>query len=40
MELSLGFLKGLLVFLEFIEFLVTPIGLSAMLSLVLYYRFL
>ena len=37
MELSLGFLKGLLVFLEFIEFLVSPIGLSAALSLGFYY---
>ncbi|MEP0871508.1 hypothetical protein NDA01_16990 [Trichocoleus desertorum AS-A10] len=37
MELSLGLLKSLLVVLEFVDFLLTPFGLTILLTLGSYY---
>ncbi|GBF86402.1 hypothetical protein [Aphanothece sacrum] len=40
MDLSLGVLRCLLVLLEFVEFLVTPLGLSAGLFLLFWSTFM
>ncbi len=37
MELSLGLLKSLLVVLDFVDFLLEPLGLAILLSLGSYY---